>query len=147
MSEAAVREATLADAAALAALMTELGYPTHPTEMTTRLDEILADRTYAALVAERESVVLGVGGASLGRYFEKNGVYTRLVVLAVAEAHRGLGVGEALVRAVERWARLRGAQELFVNSGSQRHSAHRFYERCGFKVTGVRLVKGLQAAS
>ena len=146
MRATTVREATLADAAALAALVTELGYPTRPVEMTERLDGLLADPNYAAFVAERESALLGLGGASLGRYFEKNGLYARLVVLVVAEASRGLGVGEALVRAIERWARSRGARELFVNSGNQRQGAHRFYERCGFQITGIRLVKGLKAA-
>lgn len=142
----AVREATLRDAGALAALVTQLGYPTREEDMAGRLVDLLADRSYCAFVAERDAAVLGLGGGSLGRYFERNGIYARLVVLVVSDASRGLGVGAALVEAVAQWARARGARELFVNSGSHRHEAHRFYERCGFRITGVRLAKELSPA-
>jgi GNAT superfamily N-acetyltransferase len=140
-----IREASLSDASDASALVSELGYPTRPDEMLERLAGILSDSTYAAFVAEREGVAIGLGGASLARYFEKDGPYARLVILVVAEAGRGLGVGTALVRAVERWAAARGARELVVTSGSQRREAHRFYEGCGFRATGIRLVKDLHA--
>jgi GNAT superfamily N-acetyltransferase len=141
MVDIELREARMTDAAALATLVTELGYASQPSEMRERLAGLLSDSNYAAFVAEKGSQVLGLGGGALGRYFEKNGSYARLVVLVVSEAARGLGIGRALVDAVERWARTRGAQELFVNSGSHRQEAHRFYEQCGFRVTGVRLAK------
>ena len=146
MSPLRVREATLGDADSIAALVTHLRYPTTRDEMAERLRGILSDPTYVAFVAERNSGVLGLSGGSLHRYFEKNGLYARLVVLVVSDAVRGLGGGRALVRAVEQWAASLGARELFVNSGTQRSEAHGFYERCGFRITGVRLTKTLEGA-
>ena len=140
-----VREADLGDAAEIATLVTQLGYDTTAEEMAERLAELLPDPTYTTFVAHRLEL-LGLAGASLSRYFEKNGFYARLVVLVVADAGHGQGIGSALVQAVERWAISRGAHELVVNSGSHRHEAHRFYEGRGFSATGVRFVKQLRAA-
>ena len=49
--------------------------------------------------------------------------------LAVAPAHRSLGVGKALLDAAKDWARAHGASHLELDSGDDRHDAHRFYER------------------
>lgn len=143
MGNFAVREARLTDAKELASLVTELGYPSQPLEMRERLAGLLSDPDYVALVADTGSQVLGLAGASLSRYFERSGRYARLVVLVVSESAQGLGAGGALVEAVEQWARSKGARELVVNSGSHRQAAHRFYERCGFEITGVRLAKSM----
>jgi GNAT superfamily N-acetyltransferase len=140
-----VRPASLSDAEALASLVTQLGYPSTGPEMSERLASLLSDPCYAAFVAHDRSTVLGLGGGNLARYFERNGAYARLVILVVAEGARERGVGAALVEAVERWALARGARELVVNSGSHRREAHRFYERAGFRITGIRLVKDLPA--
>jgi GNAT superfamily N-acetyltransferase len=139
-----VREAKLTDADALASLVTQLGYPSSPQQMKERLIGLLADPSYAAFVAAHPSVVLGLGGGSLGRYFEKDGVYARLVVLVVSDAARGIGIGGALVKAVEHWAFSRGARELFVDSASHREGAHRFYAQCGYRITGVRFARSLR---
>jgi len=70
-------------------------------------------------------------------------VYVRLVALVASEQTSGRGVGAALVRQVEGWGRERGASEIFINSGVQRESARRFYERLGYRVTGVRFSREL----
>jgi GNAT superfamily N-acetyltransferase len=141
----AVREAILADASAIAVLITELGYPTTPAEMRGRLSGLLEDPGYVTFVAELDGSLVGVSGGAISRYFEKDGMYACLVALAVAAAHQGLGVGSALVDAVERWATAKGAVDIVVNSGSHRGEAHLFYKRQGYRITGVRLVKPLEA--
>jgi GNAT superfamily N-acetyltransferase len=113
--------------------------------MATRLATIVARPDYATFVAERAGAVVGMAGAMVGYFYEKNGRYARLVVLVVDEAQRGTGIGEALVRAVERWADAQGAGEIVVNSRTDRAAAHRFYERLGYETTGVRYVKTLAA--
>jgi hypothetical protein len=45
--EVAIRSAETADAAALAELMTQLGYPTRTSEMEMRMETIRADKNYA----------------------------------------------------------------------------------------------------
>ena len=143
MADVVVRDAALSDAEPVAELITQLGYPTTPAEMAQRFAGLLADPGYATFVAEHRSSVIGVVGGAIARYYEKNGLYARLVVLAVSEKSRGLGVGASLVRAIEHWAIERGTVEILVNSGSHRVDAHRFYQSHGYRQTGIRLVKGL----
>lgn len=142
---ASIREATLDDARAIAALITALGYPTNAGDMRSRLEGLLGDPVYATFVAELGGEVAGVAGACTARFYEKNGLYARLVALVVSEDSHGKGVGAALVRAVERWANTKGAIEIFLNSGVQREGARRFYEKLGYRVTGVRFSKELAA--
>ena len=111
--------------------------------MEQRLARILADEQYATFVAENDHTVVGLVGIRLGSYYEKNGLYSHLLVLVVDERERGSGVGQALVEEAERWAIERKARAVLVNSGTRRHDAHRFYERLGYAATGVRLVKEL----
>jgi GNAT superfamily N-acetyltransferase len=138
-----VREASLSDAKAIASLITALGYPTNATDMKRRLEFLLADPSYATFVAERRGEIVGMAGACIARFYEKNGSYARLVALVVAETSSGKGLGGTLVRTVERWGSERGALEIFLNSGLQREGARSFYEKLGYRVTGVRFSKEL----
>jgi GNAT superfamily N-acetyltransferase len=141
-----IRTAVIGDAEAVAHLVTELGYPTTPPAMRERLTRILADKTSATFVADRDGSVIGVAGAALGSYYEKDGIHCRLAVLVVASTARGLGVGQRLVETVERWAISRGAGDVVLTSALHRGRAHAFYERCGYARTGLRFFKQLNAA-
>jgi GNAT superfamily N-acetyltransferase len=143
MASPGIRHLVIDDAEQVAELITELGYPTTFEAMKDRLAMILADSNYVTFVADTGGSVVGVAGATLGRYYEKDGLYAWLVVLTVSSAARGLGIGSQLVQAVERWAAGMDAREVFVNSGLHRVKAHGFYERCGFARTGFRFVKPL----
>ena len=123
--------------------MSQLGYPTSSDEMEGRLAGILSDSGYLTLIAEAREVAVGIIGIGVGRYYEKNGVYGRLLALVVDGGWRGRGVGASLVAQGERWLKERGATAIVVNSGRRRIDAHRFYRRLGYEETGVRLVKSL----
>jgi GNAT superfamily N-acetyltransferase len=139
-----LRAARMKDAAHCATLVTMLGYPTQPDQMERRLAAILAAERSVTLVAEHaDGGVLGLAGASLGWYYEKDGTYARLNVLVVAEGLRGAGIGRALVQAIEAWAVSHDAGDIVVNSASHREAAHGFYAALGYRITGVRLVKAL----
>jgi GNAT superfamily N-acetyltransferase len=109
--------------------------------MGDRLRALLVEAGYVLFAAEHEGRVLGLAAASLSRYFEKSGGYARLLVLVVADSGRSLGIGGMLVERIERWAAGAGARGIFVNGGSHRIQAHRFYEKRGFRPTGIRFVK------
>lgn len=141
-----IRDAVMDDAEPVGQLITELGYPTTAEAMRNRLAMILTDPSYATFVADTGTGVVGVAGGTLDRYYEKDGIYSRLAVLAVSSTARGLGIGSQLVQAVERWAAGKGAREVFVNSGLHRIEAHGFYERCGYTRTGFRFVKPMNPA-
>ena len=141
-----IRDADSGDAESIAALVSGLGYPTTADAMRQRLATILADSTYCTLVAEQARTVVGVAGATINHYYERDGVYARIAALAVSPDSQRRGIGTALVQAVERWSLTHGAHEVFVNSGTQRREAHQFYERHGYAATGLRFVKALDHA-
>jgi GNAT superfamily N-acetyltransferase len=60
--------------------------------------------------------------------------------LVVDESARGNGIGAALVRAAEEWARAQGCVRIRVRSRDTRERAHRFYEREGYARNKVQLV-------
>ena len=138
-----IRDATVDDATVIGELITELGYPTTAEAMRERLRSIVTDSNYLTLVAERDHEVVGVIGGTTGHYYEKDGIYARLLVLSVSSRSRGSGIGAQLVAALERWAASRGARDIIVNSAFHRTRAHAFYERLGYVGTGVRMVKTL----
>ena len=48
-------------------------------------------------------------------------------------AHRGEGIGEALVKRAVEVARAEGAKRIYLTSNPKREAAHRLYKRCGFE--------------
>ncbi len=138
-----LREAILDDAPMLARLMGVLGYPTTEAAMRDRLVAIGADADYYAIVAEFDGEVRGFAGLRRGLYFEADGTFVQLTALVVDDGFQGQGIGTALTEAAESWARAIGARAISLTSGHQRHAAHHFYERQGYRSTGVRFVKRL----
>ncbi|HEX2833390.1 MAG TPA: GNAT family N-acetyltransferase [Thermoanaerobaculia bacterium] len=134
MPDVMVRNATLDDAAALAMLAGELGYPSTETEMRARLARVSASAGDAVLVATVESETAGwmhlaeVLSIETGSYVEIRG----LVVHAPLRSH---GIGARLVAAAEEWARARGLARMRVRSNVVRERTHTFYERLGYAVT------------
>ena len=59
-----------------------------------------------------------------------------LISMWVAPSARGRGVGDALVREVERWARESGARVLRLDVAEDNAAAQALYERRGFTLTG-----------
>ncbi len=133
----------LDDAPAVAALMGSLGYETAESEMRTRMQTIAAHPDYVSLVAADNDRVIGFLGLAFGLYYERTGVYARIVALSVALNAQGKGVGGALVNAAEDVARSRNALACLVNSGVHRLSAHKFYEQLGFSPKGKAFYKSL----
>lgn len=60
-----------------------------------------------------------------------------LISMWVEPAHRGAGLGHALVDAVAGFVRAQGGSELVLGVTEGNDVARRLYERCGFAPTGV----------
>lgn len=140
-----IRRARPTDAAAVAALISELGYPCSAREMGARLRALLPRRDIRVAVAVEGKEILGVVAAGVEWGIEAARPRGRVTALCVAPGKRGRGVGALLLAAAESWFRSRGAGAAFVNSAARRREAHRFYEREGYRVTGLRFVKELAA--
>ena len=50
----------------------------------------------------------------------------------VGEEYRGCGAGQALLQTAISWLRSRGIKDIYLESGKDNHSAHRFFEKRGF---------------
>lgn len=142
-NELLIRPANGDDARALAALMTELGYPTTEEDMRERFRTIEREAHYKTFIADYRGEVVGMAGALQSYYFELNGSYVRLVALVTKETYRNKGVGKALVEAVEQWASEIGANAIVLNCGNreERKTAHIFYQRIGFEAKSTGYMK------
>jgi GNAT superfamily N-acetyltransferase len=139
-----VRDATLADAGRLAALLTELDYPTTADQMRARLTRILADGDYGTFVACDGSTIAGMIGTRTGPLYEFDEPYGQIMVLVVADGHRRTGTGALLLGAVEGRFAERGVRFAVVTSANRRADAHAFYEKHGYAFDGRRYKKLLR---
>jgi GNAT superfamily N-acetyltransferase len=139
-----IRAAGKADAAALAGLMTELGYPTRTSDMEMRLDAIFQDPHYRGFVAVIDGRVCGMIGTCCVKSFEHNNVGGRILALVVSEKHRGRGVGRVLVETAENDFINRNVRRIAVNTHLTREKAHQFYENIGYTKNGFRFIKELE---
>jgi (aminoalkyl)phosphonate N-acetyltransferase len=128
-----IRPMRAEDAAAVADLTTQLGYPVDAAELARRFDAVSARSDDAVLVAtdadDRPIGWIHVGllvGLAVSHAAGIHG-------LVVDEAERSAGVGAALVEAGEAWARDRGVSTITVRSRIARVRAHRFYARLGYR--------------
>src|SRR5207248_3400782 len=141
--DVAVRRSEVADAAELANLMTQLGYPTRTSEMEMRMETICADKNYVTFVAVSEGKVCGMIGMFTCYTYEHNGPSGRILALVVSEKMRGCGVGQALIAVAEEDLARRNIRRVAVNTHFRRARAHEFYEKLGYTKNGFRLVKEL----
>lgn len=130
-----LRPAAPNDAAALAGLATELGYPSRSDAVARRLDRLAAHDGNAVLVA------VGDGGAVVGwihvfaTFRVESDGFAEIGGLVVREKLRGEGIGRLLVEAAEGWAREAGLGQVRVRSNVVREATHRFYAHLGYDAT------------
>jgi len=138
-----IRPAEISDAAALAVLLGELGYPADATQAASRLARVATNPQAVALVAARGDTVCGLATVHAHHALNRDEAAVQLTLLVVASDARGTGVGRCLVAAAEDWARQRGATRLAVTTAVHRTGAHAFYERLGYALTGRRYARPL----
>jgi GNAT superfamily N-acetyltransferase len=131
-SEPKIRRAKSGDAADLAALSGELGYPATAAEIRSRLSRLKSAANDALFVAECDGEVIGWLHISVNHLIE---VPTRAEINAfiVSEKQRSRGAGARLLHAAENWARGKKCVNMSVRSNVVRERAHVFYERNGYE--------------
>lgn len=139
-----IRGAGAGDAAAVAALIGELGYSLTAEAIARKIEALEhapRDRMLVACVGER---VVGFAHVHCVTVFHRPRDLARLTVLIINEEWRSRGTGGMLVRAAEEFALRSGCGRIELVSGAQRKDAHRFYERLGYQVEACRFVKNLE---
>lgn len=102
----------------------------------------LSERQYRKHIDSPTAAVLAAvdGDALLGSavvFFRRNSDVARLYSIAVADAARGRGVGETLLKGVEHAAREHGRARLKLEVRQDNASAIRLYERHGYRRLGA----------
>lgn len=132
-NELKIRRAKSGDAAPIAELSGQLGYPATAAQVRERLRGIKPASQHAVFVAEsaRDGVV---GWLHLSRQpLLEVEIRAEVNGLVVAEGQRSLGAGARLLGAAEEWARKHGCKSMSVRSNVIRERAHKFYEQNGYE--------------
>jgi GNAT superfamily N-acetyltransferase len=131
--ELTLRSARELDAAALADLSTQLGYPTHPEEALGRFKAICSKPDHSIIVA------LNPGEGIVGfvhvheRLLVETPPFSELGGLAVDRDHQQQGIGRHLLTAAERWSVEHGLTRMRIRTNVVREAAHAFYTRMGYR--------------
>lgn len=140
-----IRDAHEGDIEALTVLMNDLSYPTTVAEMQERFKPIVVHPDYRTILAVINDEIVGMAGLHKGNFYEKNGMYLRILAFVVKQNVRNLGVGKILIKASEDWAMEQGLHTVIINSGNRddRKVAHVFYHKMGYAIKSSGFVKQL----
>ena len=139
-----VRDATIEDAAVIAELLDDFGYPASPSTVADRLRELYAtDPSGRILIARDGERTLGLATLHSTPVLHRPSAVGRITALAVHPSARGQGIGRELLQAAEAHFRAQGLERIEVTSGPMHERAHPFYRRHGYDDQGVRFAKAI----
>ena len=121
---------------------TEHGYASY-------LGSQLAKRDIVVLVAEDDGDVLGYTFAGIEGYdyMELRGPAGVLYDIVVDQAHRGRGIGQALLDATLAELKTRGAPQVVLSTAERNESAQRLFARAGFRRTMIEMTRELESGA
>ena len=130
-----IRQATTSDIPAMNELFRkDLGYAECTLEIVEKQFAGLDNSREAVFVAEAEDDSSHIAGVI---HVEKYNVLyfptmANILGIAVSADFRRQGIGSALLKRAEEWARENGASSMRLNSGESRKQAHEFYRDQGY---------------
>jgi GNAT superfamily N-acetyltransferase len=130
----ALRPATPDDAERIAALFTDEGYPSGPSDIVDRLARFDSPHS-RVIVADNGGEVLGFVAIHALPRFEHTDRIIRIMALVVDAGERGRGIGGLLMEETERIGRELDAAFAEVTAGHHRPDARRLYEELGYDGT------------
>lgn len=127
-----IRPADMADAATIARLCAQLGYPSTAEDVERRLAQTGRDADGAVFVADSpgDGVIGWVHVRAL--HLLTRDACAEIGGLVVDKTRRGRGIGGRLMAAAENWARQQGLGTLRLRSNVIRDEAHAFYRGRGY---------------
>jgi GNAT superfamily N-acetyltransferase len=139
MTSTRIRPADIQDAASMAELSEQLGYPSLEQDLVERLSLVLDRDDHLVLAADLSGKVVGWLHACVAFRLESS-AFVEIGGLVVAQSERGRGIGQQLVRASAQWARRKGIPTLRVRSHVMRKETHGFYLHLGFEPLKAQMV-------
>jgi len=126
----------------LVSLISSLGYALDADVLSARLARLTAEAGHETwVVRDAAGRISAVAGAHVTWAYNADAPTAQLLLLVVADAARGDGLGSYLLGHFEGWARGHGARTLDAVSAAATDSAHRFYRKRGYHEAGVRYSK------
>ena len=135
MKKVKIRQATTSDIPAMNELFRkDLGYEECTLEIVEKQFAGLDTSREAVFIAEAEDDSSHIAGVI---HVEKYNVLyfptmANILGIAVSADFRRQGIGSALLKRAEEWARENGASSMRLNSGESRKQAHEFYRAQGY---------------
>lgn len=130
-----IRQAKISDAKDIYYInKTSLGYDYDFEKQKLKIEAVLNDETQVIFVAEIDSKVVGyIHLVNYDVIYADN--FKNCLGLAVDNDYKRNGIGAALLKQAEIWAKENGAAGIRLCSGAEREKAHKFYESQGYAVT------------
>ncbi|MCI0345158.1 MAG: GNAT family N-acetyltransferase [Chloroflexi bacterium] len=126
-----LRAAEPADAARIAELLTDEGYPVGPTDIAARIARFGGPDS-AVTVAEQAGEAIGFIALQAVPRFEHDDRFVRVLAVIVDAGARERGVGHRLMAEAETFGRERGAAFVEITAGHHRPEARQLYESLGY---------------
>jgi GNAT superfamily N-acetyltransferase len=133
MEEATFEQMRPEDAAGVALLAAQLGYPCAAEEVASRIALLAKDQAEQLRVARLGAKVAGWIHFQL-RNSLTAGPRVEISQVVVDEAVRGKGIGANLCRLAEQWGRAQGLARIRLASQIKRTDTHRFYLNLGYTI-------------
>ena len=127
-----IRECCIDDAKYIQELnCNEMGYDFSLENTTLKLKKVLNSKKDKIFMAMADNIVVGYVHAN-----DYDVIYApsmkNIMGIAVSNAYRRSGIGGALLRKIEEWAKVSGAKGVRLVSGATRTGAHEFYRHLGY---------------
>ncbi len=113
-------------------LENDLGYNCELDKLTSRIEEMIKRGNYQIFVSCDNDKVVGFIGCVSYLAFELENEGMKIIALAVSKEYQRKGIGTALLKTAEKWAKENNIEVVLLNSGLQREDAHVFYESQGY---------------
>lgn len=110
---------------------TSLGYDYDLDKQRNNLEAVLNDKTQVIFVAVLGNKVVGYIHLTSYDVIYTN-TYKNCLGLAVDNDYKRMGIGSALLKQGETWAKENGAVGIRLCSGIERENAHKFYKSQGY---------------
>lgn len=129
-----IRSFVLEDAAEIARLSGQLGYPVSVEDVHGNLQGINRDSNHSLFVALDDTAGI-IGWIHMFRTLRAfTGPFAEIGGLVVDENERGFGVGQALLRQAESWAQSMKCSLMLIRSNVIRERARGFYHEIGYEI-------------
>ena len=132
------------DAAKVAELLHQMGYPVSRSEAAKRIN-LYSKPSYLLLVAKIEEKVVGFIALHVYDVLHLPAPEGRISSLCVDENIRGTGVGNTLLKAAEEFFKDSGCYKIVLNSNLKRPETHQYYLNRGYLFTSKHFAKFLMS--